>query len=215
MYPGKYHTEVFLLAFSMLLLFAPSGIAQPEATSNQQQQSSDDKSQSQSTSSSTSDLTPTTAIESINRYTNDTTAKSLKAQKQHNEHNLDQEKTTDSASRPSFKGYIRKFQQYQTLPEGAVTQQQQPPTRQNFYAPDYPVVPSQPQQTQIPTPNGYVQQQVPYPDQYTPYAVPRPGLYDPNQYPSQQRYVQPAPGNGNQYRFPRVTPWRFFGGGCF
>lgn len=211
MYPSKRHTEFLLLALSISLLFAPHGIAQPEATSDQLHQSSDDKSQSQSTSSSMSDLTPTTAVESTNQYnTNDAIAELLKAHKQHNQNNLGQEKATDSSSQPSFKGYVRKFQQYQTLPEAAVTQEQTP-TRQNFYTPDYSGVLSQPQQTQLPTPNGYLQQQVPYPDQCAPYAVPQPGLYDPSQYP---RYVQPVPGNVNQYRFPRVTPWRFFGGGC-
>lgn len=143
MYPSKRHAEVFLLAFSISLLFAPHGIAQPEATSNQLHQSSDEQFQSQSTSSSTSDLTPTTAIESTNQYTNGAIAEPLKAHKQHNENNLGQEKAADSSSQPSFKGYIRKFQQYQTLPEAAVTQQQTL-TRENFYTPNYSGVPSQP-----------------------------------------------------------------------
>jgi hypothetical protein len=184
MYLKKYENDVVLYVLLMLLVLDPAGIAQSATFSSQGQQSSaDETTQSQLTSPGSSALT-LSAPEFA-------------------------KKTLDSTIRSSLKGHIRKFQQYQTIPEGAFTQQQSPTQQipQNAAAPDYFGEAGQPQfQTQ----NGYLQKQIPYPDQYAPYAAPTPGFYDPNQY---QRYVQPPPSSVNRNRFPRAIP-RFFGG-CF
>lgn len=216
MYPGRHQKDALLSVFATLLVFAPAGIAQPATSSgSQSQQSSADEtttqSQSQSTSAGTSDLT-SPAAELPKQYTNNSIGEPLKAP-QHHQHDLGAEKTSDGSFQSSLKGHVRKFQQYQTIPEGAFTQQQSPTQQiqQNAVAPDYSGATGQPQRPQFQTQNGYLQRQVPYPDQYAPYAVPAPGYYDPNQY---QRYVQPVPSSINQNRLPRAIPWRFFGG-CF